>query len=104
MGSDKHRSAQGISRREKRQRLFRLGKPMVRDVVYHDLAWLWTAARRNGSDMLPEEFTDVYEPWLATFQRMAMLEDQNIEFSENMGPVGLITAYFDGWTLEPGRD
>ncbi len=101
MGSDQHRRATGLSRKQRRQRLFRSGKPTVRDVIYEDLAWLWTAARKNGSDLNPEEFTEAYEPWLASFEKMAMLEDQNQEFLDRAGPVGLVTANFDGWVLEP---
>ncbi len=101
MGSHQHRSASGLTLKERRQRLFRTGKPMVRDVIYQDLAWLWTAARKNGSDLTPEEFSDAYEPWLASFEKMSMLEDFNTEFEDRTGPVGLVVAHFDGWVLEP---
>ncbi len=101
MGSHQHRSATALSRKDRRQRLFRFGKPKVRDVIYEDLAWFWTAARKNGSDLTPEEFTEAYEPWLASFEKMAMLEDFNTEFQDRTGPVGLVAAHFDGWVLEP---
>ena len=101
MGSDKHRSPKALSRKERRQRLFRRDRPIVREVIYEDLAWLWTAARRNGSDLTAEEFTELYEPWLVSFEKMAMLEDSNDEFQAGTGPVCLVVAHFDGWALQP---
>ena len=85
----------------RRDRIFRSGKPRIRPMVYDDIRWLWVAARRQDYDGNPEDFSRETEPLLAAADKLFMLEDSNREFTEGVGPVGVVLANYDGWTLAP---
>lgn len=88
----------------RRERLFKEGKPDIRPCVYDDIKWLWVAAKRAGFAGTAEEFTRTVEPELAAADRLFILEDRNREFAKGRGPVGLVQANYDGWTLCPHVD
>ncbi len=85
----------------RRERLFRTGKPNIRPAVYDDIRWLWVAARRQGYHSSPEDFSREMEPELARADKLYVLEDTNKEFSTKNGPVGMVLANYDGWSLAP---
>lgn len=85
----------------RRERLFKHSRPDIRPAVYEDIRWLWVASRRSGTEESPEEFSRRIEPFLADCDRLWMLWDKNSEFESGDGPVGLVMANDDGWTLAP---
>lgn len=85
----------------RREQLFRAGKPTIRPVVYDDIRWMWVGIRRTGADVTPEEFTRRVEPYLSSADKLFMLEDRNAEFATGQGPVGVVLANYDEWTLVP---
>jgi hypothetical protein len=87
--------------KERRERLFKSGKPTFRPAVYNDIRWLWVASKRAGFDGTSEEFSQQCEPRLAQADRLFMVEDRNKEFESGNGPVAVVLANYDGWTLCP---
>ena len=86
---------------QRRERLFKEGKPLIRPCIYSDIRWMWVAAKRAGNDMTPEEFSNKAEPILAQADKIFILEDRNSEFQSGQGPVGVVLANYDGWSLCP---
>jgi hypothetical protein len=76
-----------------------------------DLAVLWAAYKLGGLDgrmgldalgeMDQEEFTDKMLQILSQNYASWIIEDKNHKFGDGSGPVGLMVAKFNGWTMEP---
>ena len=94
-----------------RDRLFRNGKPEIRPLAEKDLGVLWAAYKLGGldkragldilGDMEQEEFTGKILEILAQNYAAWIIEDINYKFASKHGPVGLVVAKFNGWTMEP---
>ncbi len=91
--------------RQRRERLFKSGRPLIRNAVIEDIGWVWAAHRRikgNGNEPDDQlEFAQNVEQRLAAWDIVYMLEDSNAEFEKGSGPVGVIHAMYNGWTIEP---
>jgi len=86
---------------KRRERLFAKGRPKIRDYEPEDIKWLWAVARWSGGDVDPSVFSEAVEQTLNGADRHYILEDNNSEFESGHGPVGLVLATFDTWSLAP---
>lgn len=97
--------------KEKRDRLFKRGRPNVRPLVieengkpHKDVGLLWVAYKNGNFKLLPrgmkepEFFRAVLES--SSDNDMYLIEDLNKEFSTT-GPTAFISATTDGWKLFP---
>lgn len=96
---------------EKRERLFKRGRPFIRELViydgdrYHkDLGILWAAHQKQPFYMIPENVSqqqfalEVVE--LSKRAELFMAEDDNYGY-QGRGPIGLVMSQSDGWRVEP---
>lgn len=87
--------------RERRDILFKKSKPVFRPGTQPDFGWLWASYELSGGEMEKEEFIDNRVFTLAKYQLVTFIEDENKVFESGKGPVGIIAAKDDGWTVEP---
>lgn len=99
--------------KEFRDRLFKSGKPNVRrvdllndDGYGKDMGVLWAAYKMGSFDSIPtglsqEDFAHLILGFSYNFDLGWMIEDRNIKYSSGIGPVGIMLAKYDGWSLEP---
>lgn len=87
--------------REQRDKLYREGKPTIREYNPQDIKWLWAAVCRAGTSMPRENFIQIINHTLAKADMLWVIEDRNSEFQTGFGPVCLVLATHDGSTLEP---
>ena len=87
--------------KDRRDRLFRDGKPDIRPAVLDDMRWFWAAARRDGFDGTPDQFTAGVQNYISEADSVTILGDTNSEFANGRGPVGVVLANYDGWALVP---
>ena len=97
--------------KEHRDRLFKNGRPHIRamelvkdDQVGPDMGVLWAAYKQDGFD-LPEmdqtQFADFMLDVASQYTMGWVIEDANPKFKDGRGPVGFVTAVYNGWELEP---
>jgi len=97
--------------KEKRDRLFRNGKPFLRQLKivdgskYHkDIALLWVAHQRRPFYEMPASLTqaefvnEIID--ISKHTELLLADDKNREFKES-GPVALIGVRSNGWKVEP---
>lgn len=97
--------------KERRDRLFKTSRPNIREMSLvdqqgytHDMNILWGAHKMGSFDMpeaSQEDFAEVMTKTMSTFDRKWIIEDKNAQFKEGYGPVGMMYADFNGWSLEP---
>ena len=90
-----------LTPKERRARLFQHGKPVIRDALLEDLAWFGVAARMEGYEGPAEEILANWEEQLGAVDRVWVLEDRCPGFKGGSGPVGVMMAHSDGWTVIP---
>ena len=101
-----------IKPREKRERLFKNGRPLMRQVQFidgedyaRDIKILWVAHTRKKWNFLPEDITQ--EEFLARIVGLSeqaslfITDDTNSSYREGKGPVAFFWAFDDGWKVEP---
>ena len=95
---------------EARNRLFASSRPNIRPLdmteeVSRDLAILWAAYRKGSfkemQELDQESFTEKVIRYLSGYEYAWMVDDVNSQYGEGKGPVGLMVARFNGWSLEP---
>ena len=98
--------------KEKRDRLFRKSRPLLRPLQiydgekYHtDIGLLWAAYEDGCFYELPrgleqEQFANEVE-WLSQSRELLLSEDFNSAYKSERGPVALISVSGDGWKIEP---
>lgn len=95
-----------------RDRLFRYGRPNIRPLVLKeedgvggDMRYLWGAYHEGSFPDLKEmdqsEFTDYFIEYISQFYAAWVVEDKNHHYRDGYGPIGIITATFNGWELQP---
>lgn len=99
--------------KERRDRLFKKSRPNIRPLeieteegIGKDMAVLWAAYTHNTFQEMPEgmdqtEFTEYMMGILSPFMYGWIIEDRTSKFKEGHGPVGMMTAFYNGWELEP---
>lgn len=95
--------------KEKRDRLFKSGRPLIRPLVVRegagyskDVGILWVAHQHNpfyGFEKDKETFLDQLETFSDRVS-FYMIEDKNTEFKEQ-GPIGFLYVYNNDWEIEP---
>ena len=99
-----------MSTKEKRARLFKRGKPLVREFVIKDDMWVLWAAYDMGSfkkmkaGMTKAEFRDLVLSVCRCKSSCLMIEDDCRYFKSGRGPVGFVTLDNYGWRIEPQVD
>jgi len=86
---------------KRRELLFAHGRPTIRPYEAEDIKWLWAGARRAGGEIDREIFLEITQTTLQQADRIYIIEDRNSEFASGVGPVVLILATYDGWSLIP---
>ena len=93
-----------IPARERRKRLFRKSRPLVRPFEDRDSGILW-AAYKNGCFSLPELEQDKFLLEIArryqAYQFVWIVEDECRHFKKGRGPVAIVGVKTDGWVYEP---
>jgi hypothetical protein len=93
---------------EARNRLFANSRPNIRPLdmteeVSRDLAILWAAYRKGSfkemQELDQESFTEKVIRYLSGYEYAWMVDDVNSQYGEGKGPVGLMVARFNGWSL-----
>lgn len=71
-----------------------------------DMGWLWAAHKQlfPEDEMTKEQFVEYMGAQLAGFSYCYIVEDDNKNFKDGRGPIGIASVYFDGWTLTPHSD
>lgn len=98
--------------KEKRDRLFKKGRPFIRELKildgekYHkDLGILWVAHTKSPFTWLPDglEQSDFAASIQEIYQGEDLLiaEDDNRQFKNKKGPVALFSLKTNGWKYEP---
>jgi hypothetical protein len=98
--------------REKRERLFKNGRPLIRTVQFidgqdyaRDIKILWVAHTKKKWYFLPEDITqeEFLERILELSERASFFiaDDTNSSYNEGKGPVIVFWAFDDGWKVEP---
>ena len=98
--------------KEKRDRLFKRGRPLVRefhvfdgDKLHLDMGLLWVSYTKGEffwdfpKGMNKEEFADSVVK-LASQTEMFMVDDYNDEFGK-IGPIGVVVVRGNGWKIRP---
>jgi hypothetical protein len=96
-----------VSYKEKRERLFKPGKPVIRrleildgDSYSHDMGVLW-AAYKAKSFQLPEglsqeDFVQEIEQYFSKYGQVWIVDDKNKSFESGQGQVGIVlTSHVD---------
>ena len=96
--------------KEKRDRLFKSGRPQLRKVEiydgdkYHkDVGYLWVAHTKKPFGNLGNVSQEEFARWIEKLSKgseLIIIEDFNRELGKT-GPVGLIGISSDGWLVEP---
>lgn len=101
-----------IKPREKRERLFKNGRPFIRQIEYFDgdqyskdIKILWVAHQKKPwysmpKDVTQEEFIERIGD-LSTRAAIFVAEDNNSSYKEGKGPVGVFWLFDHGWKVEP---
>ena len=91
-----------------RDRVFRSGKPIIRELDLEDLGdvkWLWAAYLKGSfnlpEDLTQEEFTQKLLEILSFYDYAWMIEDYNSQYNDGRGPIGWVAANYNGWKLMP---
>ena len=90
--------------KERRDRLFKDRKPIIRYFDAEDWKWMYGAYRYPdppGGQEDFEAFRNDAMQQLAQYTYAFIAEDRNQRFKGKYGPVGIIPAMYNGWTLEP---
>lgn len=97
--------------KERRDRLFKTSRPYIRPIevvnghgIGKDMGVLWAAYERDSFDMpevSKEDFAEYMTEVAATYQKRWMIEDNNANFADGKGPIGMMMAVYNGWELEP---
>jgi hypothetical protein len=102
-----------MNQADARKRLFSKDRPTIRPLEIvtdsgefgRDMAVLWAAYRKgsfpNSQEMDQEAFTTHTLSYFTQFEFAWIVEDRNAKYSDQYGPVGMVAANYDGWTLEP---
>lgn len=97
--------------KEKRDRLFKGGRPLLRklqiydgDRYHKDIGILWVAYSKEPFYSFPEgldknEFVEEIKK-VSEYKELLVAEDRNPEYRE-FGPVAFIAIHSDGWKIEP---
>lgn len=97
--------------KEYRDRLFRTGKPNIREAELwngenygKDMAVLWATYKKGmfgDLDISQEDFSEYILDEAAQYPKRWVIEDKNSNFKDGYGPVGLLMAVYNGWEMEP---
>ncbi len=88
--------------KQRRDRLFRRGRPVIRKAVESDLGWLWAAHRMESETPIDQSrFVEHVREEMGGYAGVVVFEDQNRRFRTGAGPVGMVGFDWNGWTLEP---
>lgn len=97
--------------KEKRDRLFKSGRPLIRPLQiydgekYHkDIGILWVAYSKEPFYSFPEglsktEFVEEIKR-VSEIKELLVAEDENSEYS-NKGPIAIVAVSGNGWKIEP---
>lgn len=96
--------------KDRRDRLFRHGKPLVRPFEpIKDMWVLWAAYDLGSFKTMPQgltkaQFRDLVMTVAKAKSSCLVIEDTTKHFKEGKGPVGFITIDNYGWRVEPQAD
>jgi hypothetical protein len=97
-----HRSVEG---KERRQRLFKKSRPLVRPYEQKDNGFLWAAYQRGAFDIPrgldQNEFLISVGKQFGQFPLIWIVEDDSTQFKSGRGQVALVAIKSDGWVFEP---
>lgn len=94
-----------VEGKERRSRLFRKSRPLVRPYESRDNGFLW-AAYQNGAfdfqrDLTQEQFLLEIGKQYGAFPLVWIVEDESRHFRAGRGQIALVAIRTDGWTYEP---
>ena len=97
--------------REKRERLFKNGRPLFRplevmdgDEYHRDIAICWVAHSKEPFYAIAATDQDGFAKEMSAVSGMnslLMAEDTNSYYESGAGPVALVSIHTDGWKVEP---
>lgn len=101
--------------KEKRDRLFKRGRPVVRKIVLEvdgkpsiDVGIMWVAYKKGGFELFPKGMQEnqfyEYIVELSKEVGMFMIDDYNKEYGDKMGPVSFVSIAYIGNKIEPHAD
>jgi hypothetical protein len=94
-----------IPAKDRRKRLFKKSRPLVRPIEEKDAGILW-AAYKNGAFGLPPDLEqEVFLLEIAkrfkAYQLVWIVEDDCRHFKKGRGPIAIVGVKTDGWVYEP---
>ena len=98
--------------REKRERLFKKSRPLIRPVQFYDgdqyhndIKIMWVAHSKNQWDAMPEGInqSEFVEQLMQFSNRSGLYiaDDDNNSYKNGIGPVGVCQIFDHGWKVEP---
>ena len=90
--------------KERREKLFRDKRPIVRLMDQSDWRWMYGGhcyPNPPGDDEDKQQYMEHALSLLSGFDEAFIIEDKNKNFKGSYGPVGVVPSYFNGWRLEP---
>lgn len=90
--------------KQRREKLFKDKKPVVRHFEHADWRWLYGAhcyPNPPGGEDDKQQYLDYALNILSGYDEAFIVEDRNRKFKGAYGPIGIVPSYFDGWRLEP---
>lgn len=98
--------------KERRNRLFKSSRPNIREMSLidqqgysSDMNILWGAYKMGSFKIEEGAPQDVFAEYMAEevqpYAKKWIIEDDNPQFSDGYGPVGMMCATYNGWELEP---
>jgi len=84
-----------------RERLFKASKPTIRNATVEDQVWIRVNQKLLGIEMEDEEFQTLMSQTFSLYDEVLIIEDRNIRFGAEFGPVGMIAAAVRGSVYEP---
>lgn len=91
---------------ERRKRLFARNRPRITlvtlDTKEYFLNWMWIAYTQSDLPQMEEiEFKQKASEFLSGFRLVFSLEDYHQGFADSLGPIGYVSANYDGFNFKP---
>lgn len=89
-----------MTRKEKKDRLFSNGRPVIRDLVRDDIKWILASYKLEGKDVTVDLYDTIAEE-LGQYDMVYIIEAVNSKFGEHVGPVAVIACKQNDFISEP---
>jgi hypothetical protein len=101
--------------KEKRDRLFKRGRPVIRPLViledgkpHKDIGFMWASYKKGGFELFPKGMSEAeFLKFIIMFSDevdMYIIDDFHKEYGGNMGPLCFISVKTIGQKIEPHSD